>query len=73
MIEAIGESIRQIDDATDGALLTERPEIPWRDVIGLRNHIAHGYFDIDGEIVLSVIQKDLDSLQEAVKYFIESI
>ena len=44
MIEAIGESIRQIDDATGGALLQERPEIPWRDVIGLRNHIAHGYF-----------------------------
>lgn len=73
MIEAIGESIRQIDDATDGALLVERPEIPWRDVIGLRNHIAHGYFDIDGEIVLSVVKKDLEPLQEAVRYFLSSI
>lgn len=73
MIEAIGESIRQIDDTTNGALLTERPEIPWRDVIGLRNHIAHGYFDIDGEIVFSVVKKDLAPLQEAVKYFIKTI
>ena len=29
----------------------ERKEIPWKDVIGIRNHIAHGYLDIDGGIV----------------------
>ena len=46
LIEAIGESINQIDRQTEGKLLQERPEIPWVDVIGIRNHIAHGYFDI---------------------------
>ena len=72
-IEAIGEGIMQIDEHSDGKLLPERPEIPWRDVIGARNHIAHGYFEVDAETVLSIIKNDLDPLQDAIKYFLETI
>ena len=73
LIEAIGEGIHQIDDMTEGKLFPERPEIPWEDVIGIRNHIAHGYFDIDGEVVYGVIKQDLDPLLEAVVYFVEAL
>ncbi len=73
LIEAIGESVRQIDKITEGGLLPERPEIPWEDVIGIRNHIAHGYFDIDSDIVLEVIQKELKPLQAAIQYFLHTI
>ena len=73
LIEAIGESIKQIDKITDGKLLVKRPEIPWKDVIGIRNHIAHGYFDIDGDMVFDVVKNDLDSLLEAIEYFIENL
>lgn len=71
LIEAIGEGIKQIDKFTDSKLLIERPEIPWKDVIGIRNHIAHGYFDIDGDIVFDVVKNNLDSLQEAIEYFLK--
>ena len=70
LIEAIGEGVKQIDKITDGKLLVKRPEIPWKDVIGIRNHIAHGYFDIDGDMVFDVVKNDLDSLLEAIEYFI---
>ena len=73
LIEAIGEGIKKIDNITRGALLPERPEIPWGDVIGIRNHIAHGYFDINGYLVFSTIKNDLDELKEAIEYFIETI
>ena len=73
LIEAIGESIKQVDKITDGKLLVKRPEIPWKDVIGIRNHIAHGYFDIDGDMVFDVVKNDLDSLLEAIEYFIENL
>ena len=73
LIEAIGEGIKQIDRITNGKLLPERPEIPWIDVMGIRNHIAHGYFDIDGDIIFSTIKNDLDALQEAIKYFVNTI
>ena len=73
LIEAIGEGVHQIDDITEGKLFPERPEIPWEDVIGIRNHIAHGYFDIDGEVVYSVIKQDLNPLLEAIEYFVEAL
>ena len=73
LIEAIGEGIYQINRITGGNLLSERSEIPWEDVIGIRNHIAHGYFDIDAEIVLSVIKNDLLPLLEAIRYFINDL
>ena len=62
--------IKQVDKATEGKLLIKRPEIPWKDVIGIRNHIAHGYFDIDGEMVLDVVKNDLDTLLAAIEFFI---
>ena len=73
LIEAIGEGVRQIDDITEGGLLPERPEIPWEDVIGIRNHIAHGYFDIDGEVVFNVVKQDIDPLLEAVVFFLDTL
>lgn len=69
LIEAIGEGIKQIDEITKGKLLVERSEIPWSEVIGIRNHIAHGYFDINGYLVFDTIKNDLDPLQEAIRYF----
>lgn len=73
LIEAIGEGIRQIDEHSDGKLLPERSDIPWKDVIGMRNRIAHGYFEVDAELVLATIKNDLDPLQDAIQYFLETI
>lgn len=70
LIEAIGEGVKQIDKLTQSQLLIERPEIPWQDVIGIRNHIAHGYFDIDGDIVFDVVKNNLSDLLEAVNFFL---
>ena len=38
-----------------------------------RNRIAHGYFDIDGEVVYGVIKQDVDPLLQAVEYFVEAL
>ena len=73
LIETIGEGIKQMDEITKGELLTERPEIPWPEVIGIRNHITHGYFDINGYLVFDTIKNDLDALQEAIEYFIRTL
>lgn len=39
----------------------------------MRNRIAHGYFEVDAELVLATIKNDLDPLQDAIKYFLETI
>jgi len=72
-IMAIGEGFRKIDKITDGKLLPLRPEIPWHQVFGLRNRIAHGYFDIDVDIISEVINEDLQPLLDATNFFIDFI
>ena len=73
LIEAIGEGFKRIDVKTNQQLLPKRPEIPWKQVIGMRDHIAHGYFDINTDFVWDVIQNDLKPLREAVEYFLDNL
>ena len=72
-IMAIGEGFRKIDKITEGGFLPLRPEIPWHQVFGLRNRIAHGYFDIDVDIISEVINDDLQPLLEATTFLVDHI
>jgi uncharacterized protein with HEPN domain len=38
------------------------PEVPWRNIRSMRNRIAHGYFDIDLDIVWDTVQIALPEL-----------
>jgi uncharacterized protein with HEPN domain len=73
LLEAIGEGIKRIDERTQQQLLPARPEIPWKAVKGMRDHIAHGYFDINSDLVWDTIQNDLSPLQEAVEFLIKNL
>ncbi|OWT55233.1 HepT-like ribonuclease domain-containing protein [Candidimonas nitroreducens] len=39
-----------------------RPEVPWRNIRGMRNRIAHGYFDINLDVVWDTLQAALPVL-----------
>ena len=73
LIEAIGEGIKRIDERTNGQLLVNRPEIPWKAVKGMRDHIAHGYFDINTELVWDVVKNDLPALREAIDFLTDNL
>ena len=73
MIEVIGEEVRKVEKRLGTDFLNQRPEIPWREVMGMRNHIAHGYFDINELYVFSVIKNDLDPLLEAIDYLVSAL
>ena len=70
LIQAIGEEFKKIDKYTESKLLPLRPEIPWKQVKGMRDFIAHGYFDINIDMVEDVIKNDLKPLEQAVDFFI---
>jgi len=40
----------------------ELPEVPWRSMRGMRNRIAHGYFDINLDVVWDTLQTALPEL-----------
>lgn len=69
----IGESIKNLDKITDGQLLSTYPSIPWKRVMGMRDIIAHHYFDVDPEIVLEVIKKEITPLKAAIIAFKEQL
>lgn len=73
LIEAIGEGIKRIDERTRQQLLPHRPEIPWKAVKGMRDHIAHGYFDINTDLVWDVVKNDLPALRDAIDFFIKNL
>ena len=48
----------------DEAFADLHPEVPWRSMKGMRNRIAHGYFEIDLETVWATVQTALPQLIE---------
>lgn len=46
----------------DEAFADQHPEVPWRSMKGMRNRIAHGYFEINLETVWETIQTALPQL-----------
>jgi Uncharacterized conserved protein len=64
---AIGEEVKSVDYRTKGELLSKYKNIPWKDVMGLRDIIAHHYFDVDACEIFSVISNDLPPLQTVIR------
>lgn len=65
-LQTIGETIRQIDNRTRGQLFTHYEEIPWRQIIGMRNIISHEYLSVDPELVLSIVREELPPLLQTL-------
>ena len=65
----IGEAVRAIDPA----LLAREPDIPWIDVAGMRNHLAHRYFDTAHSIVQATVTHDLPPLVAAKKRLLDHL
>ncbi|WP_202977532.1 DUF86 domain-containing protein [Pantoea agglomerans] len=42
-------------------------EIPWQQIRGLRNRVAHGYFDVDLGLIWNTVQNDLPHLIEKLE------
>jgi uncharacterized protein with HEPN domain len=73
MLIAIGESFKKIDFETEGRYLKKYPEIDWHGVIGLRNVLAHDYFDIDTEEIFKICRRDIPQLLNTVQRMLREI
>ena len=61
-LEIIGEAVRSL--STD--LRQAHPEVSWKQVVGMRNRLIHGYFEVDLAIVWEIVRVDLPSLRAQV-------
>jgi uncharacterized protein with HEPN domain len=57
----IGEAATKVMEGY-AAFTQAHPEVPWRSMRGMRNRMAHGYFDIDLNVVWETAQEWLPEL-----------
>ena len=73
LLIAIGEGVKGVDKLTDKKLLSFYPGMDWKGEMGMRDIIAHHYFDLDAEIVYDVIKHDLPKLKDVLQQIIDDL
>ena len=62
-VEIIGEAASRLSVETK----ERHPDIPWREIVGMRNRLVHAYFDIDLRLVWETVDSDLPVLVAQLK------
>lgn len=62
-IAVIGEAVKRLSVATRG----EHPEVPWRDIAGMRDRLIHGYDSVDTDELWKTSTEDIPVLMEQVQ------
>jgi uncharacterized protein with HEPN domain len=70
---SVGEAIKNIDKQTDRKLLPNYSSIPWKDIMGMRDKIAHHYFEIDADAIFDILRNDLPLLLSVIRQMKEDI
>ncbi|MBN1273439.1 MAG: DUF86 domain-containing protein [Candidatus Aminicenantes bacterium] len=68
LIEIIGESANRVSQATR----QKYPQIPWSQIIGMRNRLIHGYDIVDYELLWATVTTDLPPLITVLEEVLES-
>ncbi len=66
-LEIIGEAARHIS----GELRAKYANVPWQDIIGMRNKLIHDYLGVDIELVWITASEDLPALRERIQVMME--
>ena len=72
-LSAIGEGFKNIDKLSNNQLLIKYPNIPWKNVKGVRDILSHHYFDMDAEVIFDICKKDANELLETTIKIIEEL
>jgi uncharacterized protein with HEPN domain len=63
LLEILGEAAKGVSEN----IRQEYPAIPWRQIAGTRDRLIHGYFDVDYDIVWSIVSIDLGPVVEQLE------
>jgi uncharacterized protein with HEPN domain len=65
----IGEAVKALPED----VLAKEPGIPWAEVAGMRDRLAHHYFDTSHAIVAATVEQDLPELETAVRHLLDIV
>ena len=66
-LEIIGEAARKIPKS----IRSRYPEVPWQDMVGMRDKLIHCYFGVDLRVVWKTLQIDLPPLESKLDQIIK--
>jgi len=70
---AAGEELKKIDRQTEGKLFARYSQVEWRGAMGLRDVLAHGYFDVDAEQLYAICAERIPELIATLKTMIQDV
>ncbi len=68
-IDAVTRNLSIIGEASNNMpeeIKLMYPEIPWVEIVGMRNKVIHEYFGVDEEILWKTIKEDLPNFKEQI-------
>ncbi|HUT79419.1 MAG TPA: HepT-like ribonuclease domain-containing protein [Polyangia bacterium] len=68
LIEIVGEAAAKVTDD----FRSDHPQIPWPQIVAMRNRLVHGYDEIDLDVLWDTIRDDLPSLATELAKLLES-
>ena len=72
-LSAVGESIKNLDKITNRELLPRYSEIPWKNVMGVRDFIVHHYFEVDADVIFEICKNDVPVLISVINRKIKDL
>jgi len=59
-LEIIGEATKNLSEN----LKVNYPQVPWKEIAGMRDKLVHQYFGVDLELVWETVRRELPELKD---------
>jgi len=67
-LQIVGEAARRLSDS----LKEQHAEVPWKEIVAMRNILVHDYFAVDVDEIWNVVERDLPELKNKIDSVLES-
>lgn len=67
-LEVIGQAVKNLSESAKSL----QPQVPWKQIAGMRDKVIHDYFGVNLEIVWAVVENELPRLRVAISSLLKS-